>query len=175
MHPNYDRRGKWEEKIYYKLYENSLEKYITQMAKYLNTHNDIAIKEFNKIVERAAEKTLMSKYKTRLLKNNQRKSEAPWINDEIINEIKKREKLFRKKRNCIDVTKRELHDKLYINQKKIVQTKIKEQMSIYEIQFGDIRKKIEITTGIRQGCTGSTILFKIVTYMIMAELDKRGK
>ena len=28
-----------------------------------------------------------------------------------------------------------------------------------EIQFGDIRKKIEITTGIRQGCTGSTILF----------------
>ena len=28
-----------------------------------------------------------------------------------------------------------------------------------EIQFGDIRKKIEITTGIRQGCTGSTIPF----------------
>ena len=44
-----------------------------------------------------------------------------------------------------------------------------------EIQFGDIRKKIEITTGIRQGCTGSTILFKMVTYMIMAEVDKRGK
>ena len=43
-----------------------------------------------------------------------------------------------------------------------------------EIQFGDIRKKIEITTGIRQGCTGSTI-FLMVTYMIMAELYKRGK
>ena len=28
-----------------------------------------------------------------------------------------------------------------------------------EIQFGDIRKKREITTGKRQGCTGSTILF----------------
>ena len=38
--------------------------------------------------------------------------------------------------------------------------------------MGDIRKKIEITTGIRQG---STIRFKIVTYMTMAELDKRGK
>ena len=43
------------------------------MEKDLNTHNDIPIKEFNRIVERAAEKTLMSKYKRRLLKNNQRK------------------------------------------------------------------------------------------------------
>ena len=33
-----------------------------------------------------------------------------------------------------------------------------------EIHFGDIRKKKKITTGTRQGCTGSTILFKIVTY-----------
>ena len=70
MHPNYDRRGRWEEKIYYKLDEKSLEKYVTQMEKDLNTHNDIPIEEFNKIVERAAEKTLMSTYKRRLLKNN---------------------------------------------------------------------------------------------------------
>ena len=41
MHPNYDRRGRWEEKINYKLDEKSLEKYITQMEKDLNTHNDI--------------------------------------------------------------------------------------------------------------------------------------
>ena len=43
-----------------------------------------------------------------------------------------------------------------------------------EVQFGEIRREIEITCGIRQGCTGSTILFKIVTHMIMTELDKRG-
>ena len=96
------------------------------MEKDLNTHNNIPIKEFNKIVERAAEKTLMSKYKRRLLKNNQRKSEAPWVNDEIRNEIKKRKKLNKEKRNCNDVTKREL----YIKQKKIVQTKIREQLNI---------------------------------------------
>ena len=90
MDPNYDRRGRWEEKIYYKLDKKSLEKYITQMEKDLNTHNaNISIEEFNKIVERAAEKTLMSKYKRRLLKNNQRKSEGPWVNDEIRNKIKK--------------------------------------------------------------------------------------
>ena len=51
----------------------SIEKYITQMEIDLNTYNDIPIDEFNKIiVVRAAEKTLMSKYKRRLLKNNQK-------------------------------------------------------------------------------------------------------
>ena len=74
MHPNYVRRGKWEEKIYYKLDEKSIEKYITQMEKDINTHNDIPIEEFNKRVGKAADKTLMSKYKRRLLKNNQTKS-----------------------------------------------------------------------------------------------------
>ena len=56
MHPNYDRIGRWEEKIYHKLDEKSLKKYITQMENDLNTHNaNISIKEFNKIVERAAD------------------------------------------------------------------------------------------------------------------------
>ena len=63
----------------------------------------------------------MSKYKRRLLKNNQRQSEARWVNDEIRNEIKKNEKLNRENRNCNDVTKRELHN----IQEKIVQTKIR--------------------------------------------------
>ena len=40
MHPNYDRRGRWEEKIYCKLDEKSLEKYITQMEK-ISTHTMI--------------------------------------------------------------------------------------------------------------------------------------
>ena len=52
-----------------------------------NPLKNISIEEFNKIVEKAAEKTLMSKYKRRLLKNNQRKSEAPGVTDEIRNEI----------------------------------------------------------------------------------------
>ena len=71
------------------------------MEKDLKTHNDIPIEEFNQIVGRAAEKTLMSKYKRRLLKNNQRKSEAPWVNYEIINEIKKKEKNLTEKRETV--------------------------------------------------------------------------
>lgn len=44
-----------------------------------------------------------------------------------------------------------------------------------EIEFGQIKKKITITSGIRQGCTGSTVLFKLITYMIINELDRRGR
>ena len=43
-----------------------------------------------------------------------------------------------------------------------------------EIKFGDLHQNINITSGIRQGCTGSTTLFKIITYMIISELNSRG-
>lgn len=33
---------------------------------------------------------------------------------------------------------------------------------------------IKITNGIKQGCTGSTTLFKLITYMIMTELEEKG-
>ena len=36
----------------------------------------------------------------------------------------------------------------------------------------DTAEKLEVTSGIRQGCTGSTTLFKIVTYIIMKEIHK---
>ena len=35
-------------------------------------------------------------------------------------------------------------------------------------------KKIDVTSGIRQGCTGSSVLFKLITYMIMNEFDQKG-
>ena len=78
----------------------------------------------------------MSKYKIRLLNNNQIQSEAPWVNDEI----KKRKKLHREKRNCNDVTKRELQHKLYIKQNELT-NKNKRIMNIYEMKItNDIRQ-----------------------------------
>ncbi|CAL4088951.1 unnamed protein product [Meganyctiphanes norvegica] len=44
-----------------------------------------------------------------------------------------------------------------------------------KIRFGEQEKRIDITSGIKQGCTLSTTLFKIVTYMIIKELEKRGR
>ena len=34
---------------------------------------------------------------------------------------------------------------------------------------------INITSGIKQGCTGSTTLFKLITYEIIKELEKYGE
>ena len=56
--------------------------------------------------------------------------------------------------------------------------------AITEIYNGDstkvelnesVTQTINVTSGIRQGCTGSTTLFKLVTYIITTELEKRGK
>ena len=75
----------------------------------------------------------------------------------------------------------------YIKQEKLIETLIPYKVhykiidvvaNIYKDEYNRNtiwrhKKKIELTTSIRQGCT--TILFKIITYMIMAELDRRGK
>ena len=43
------------------------------------------------------------------------------------------------------------------------------------IQLGRMRKKIEVTGGIRQGCCISTLLFKMVTFTIIDDLRELGK
>ena len=95
------------------------------MEKHLNTHNDIPIEEFNKIVERAEEETMMSKYKRRLQKNNQRQSDAPWVNNEIRKEIKKMKNLTEKRETVMMLQKRNCIINYILNRKKFVKTKIR--------------------------------------------------
>ena len=42
------------------------------------------------------------------------------------------------------------------------------------VRMGEREEKIEVGSGIRQGCTASTTFFKLVTYEIMRELEERG-
>ena len=42
------------------------------------------------------------------------------------------------------------------------------------IRWGDREERIRVTSGIRQGCTASTFFFKLVTYIIIEELEGRG-
>ena len=44
-----------------------------------------------------------------------------------------------------------------------------------KIKIGDSEEKIDISSGIKQGCTLSTTLFKIVTYLIIKELENKGR
>jgi len=41
------------------------------------------------------------------------------------------------------------------------------------IKLGKMNKKVEVTSGIRQGCCISTLLFKLVTFRIIDELRKK--
>merc|ERR1711874_943895 len=43
------------------------------------------------------------------------------------------------------------------------------------IKLGNMEKKVEVTSGIRQGCCISTPLFKMVTFKIIDELRKKEK
>ena len=42
------------------------------------------------------------------------------------------------------------------------------------IHLGKMRKTIEVTCGIRQGCSISTLLFKMVTFTIIEELKEKA-
>ena len=42
------------------------------------------------------------------------------------------------------------------------------------IRLGNCEEKIRVTSGIRQGCALSTLLFKMITYCIIEELEEKG-
>ena len=76
-----------------------------------------------------------------------------------------------------------------IDRKRMIETMIKYKIhpniidlvsKVYQddftkLVFGDHEEKINITSGIKQGCTGSTTLFKLITYEIIKELEKNGE
>ena len=76
-----------------------------------------------------------------------------------------------------------------IDRKKMIETMIKYKIhpniidivsNVYQddftnLVFGEQEEKINITSGIKQGCTGSTTLFKLITYEIINELEKYGE
>ena len=41
------------------------------------------------------------------------------------------------------------------------------------IQLGKMRSNIEVTSGIRQGCSISTLLFKMVTFTMIEEINNK--
>ena len=43
------------------------------------------------------------------------------------------------------------------------------------VRMGDREENMKVTAGIKQGCTASTVLFKIITFEIMRRLDEEGE
>ena len=42
------------------------------------------------------------------------------------------------------------------------------------VTLGKLEEEIEVNSGIKQGCTASTTLFKIITYKIMSSIEEKG-
>ena len=42
-------------------------------------------------------------------------------------------------------------------------------------QHYDLENELDITSGIKQGCTGSTTIFKLITYKIIDKIEREGK
>ena len=74
-----------------------------------------------------------------------------------------------------------------IDRKKMIETMIKYKIhpniidnvsKIYQDDFtkiiiGENEENVNITSGIKQGCTGSTTLFKLITYEIIKESSRK--
>merc|ERR1711888_24560 len=43
------------------------------------------------------------------------------------------------------------------------------------VELGGLEEKIRVTSGIRQGCCISTLLFKMITFKIIEELKEKGE
>ena len=42
------------------------------------------------------------------------------------------------------------------------------------VKLGEMEQRVEVHSGIRQGCAVSTFLFKLITYRIIEEMSRRG-
>ena len=102
--------------------------------------------------------------------------------DNVIRKEKENGKLF-----VIALDFKKAYDS--VDRKKLIETLIKYKIipkiidmiaNIYkndetEIKMGDREEKIEINSGIKQGCTASTVFFKMITYEIMKKLEEEGE
>ena len=146
MHYNFAVNSDWKETEYYKLDDDSIERYITELEELLKDTDDISIDTFNHMIDEAATRTLKRSYKRRVTNGIEKKEEPPWITKEIRAAIKKRKQLNRNKRNCPDELK-EMAIKQYTEQKRVVQTLVYEAIQKHEDK---ITKDIKTDKGSRK-------------------------
>ena len=146
MHHNFAVNSDWKETEYYKLDDDSIERYITELEELLKATDNISIDTFNYMIDEAATRTLKRSYKRRVTNGIEKKEEPPWITKEIRAAIKKRKQLNQNKRNCPDELK-EMAIKQYTEQKRVVQTLVYEAIQKHEDK---ITKDIKTDKGSRK-------------------------
>ena len=133
-------KGVWEERKYYKTDEKSLNEYREEIKSMINDREVRNMEEFDEIVEEAAKKILQTKYRRKKVGKKQIRIEPEWINENIRNEIRKRKKLNRQKRNLVGEEKERVK-LLYLQQKEKAQEVIKEAIREHETKkVNEIKK-----------------------------------
>ena len=125
------QKGVWEEYTYFKTDEETLKGYRGEVKNMLSRERINKMEKLDDIVEKAAKKTLQTKYRRKKIDGEQIIIEPEWINDKIREEIHKRKSLNRQKRQLIGEEQERVHQ-LYLEQKERTQEAVKEALWTHE-------------------------------------------
>lgn len=125
----------WEEHTYYKTDTDSLQKFAIRLETCLINDPVNRIEHMNNAIKNVADETLKKTKRTKILSEENRIKEPPWMNQSIKNEIKKRKRFNREKRNANTDEEKNRLNELYLAQKKKVQIIIKEEMFKHEYKI----------------------------------------
>ena len=129
-------RGKKEiEREYFSKESRLLTQFRIRLEEHWRINKPENVIEMTHSMNEIANETLKKVYRKRELKGEENNEEKPWMNDNILKEIKKRQEINRARRNEENLNEKEKLKKEYEKQKEKVQKMIKEGLEAHEIMI----------------------------------------
>ena len=133
------RDTRWVEGTYYRKDEMALAEFREEMTRKWSEKETGTVDEMIEEIIEGADKILAKKFRRRV--GEEKAAEKKWMTREIIEAIKKRRKINRKRRNCTDEGKRKELEAEYNKQRKVVQRLVREAVTEYEKELAkELRK-----------------------------------
>ena len=85
------RKNKWIKREFFTTDKNALKLYREKVEEHWRNNRIETINEMDKSINKIAKETLLRVYKRKQSDDEERKEEKPWMNDNIRNEMKKKE------------------------------------------------------------------------------------
>ena len=143
----------WKEKTYYSMNNDKMIRYKREVEEKITETEDITMVKINKIIEKAAEEHLKTRYRKKV--DSEGREEPPWMNEDIRREIAKRRRMNKEHRKIQEIESKELAWTAYKEQKENVRRMISEEMGKYE------RRTAEDIKGRRRGKDIWNIIHKL--------------
>ena len=140
-----------KECVYYKITEDTKEKFVQQMEQELRNRQSIDMENFEHLIINSADNNMKVRKKTKIIPKNEKKQS--WINDEIIKSIKSRKMLNKVLRKSTPETRDEAREK-YLKQKiktkGLIQKAIREQEKKVTNEIRNDKSKKKLWTEINK-------------------------